>query len=635
CRPQEEVEGFFSPPEEQWFCESPRLEGDARRSQLLEGGACWSPRPEVENCRSPRPEDGVACRSPRPDGEACRSPRPDGEACRSPRPDGEACRSPRPEDGEACRSPRPEDGEACLSPRPEDGEACRSPRPEDGEACRSPRPEDGEACRSPRPEDGEACRSPRPEDGEACRSPRPEDGEACRSPRPEDGEACRSPRPEDGVACRSPRPEDGVACRSPRPEHGVACRSPRPEHGVACRSPRPDGEACRSPRPDGEVCRSPRLDGDEPKDSLSGAETAQVIQVTVTLTEGPESPQRSATITRVSLVTSQSPPSPENGDQQELEISNSLLPGKEERPEKESAVNVGDEESEESKITLAVHTKEIFSDPSEETTQEVPVDKVEPMDVTAVEMAPSMLEQASLEAGAEENVLEQPTEGGPDAVAEKEVRKSPKELQDQEKELTLTTFDGGEDVAQTVSEEVDVLPSSVLSVEEIINTELGSLPGLLDLEDTVEMDTTPASDHSSLDFGSQRAEDIPTQASFGMSPELSVMLSQSPFSTEASPREASPPGVQVQNPARSRSGYSASVPITTTTFIPLTPKIGMGKPAISKRKFSPGRPRVKQGAWSNPRAASPPSWSQQEPSEGGWDSPKTRHLQEAPVWSMR
>lgn len=47
-------------------------------------------------------------------------------------------------------------------------------------------------------------------------------------------------------------------------------------------------------------------------------------------------------------------------------------------------------------------------------------------------------------------------------------------------------------------------------------------------------------------------------------------------------------------------GEHSSVPpttlgnTTTTTLIPLTPKIGMGKPAITKRKFSPGRPRVKQ-----------------------------------------
>ncbi|XP_075811542.1 histone-lysine N-methyltransferase 2C isoform X16 [Microtus pennsylvanicus] len=32
-----------------------------------------------------------------------------------------------------------------------------------------------------------------------------------------------------------------------------------------------------------------------------------------------------------------------------------------------------------------------------------------------------------------------------------------------------------------------------------------------------------------------------------------------------------------------------------TTYISVTPKIGMGKPAITKRKFSPGRPRSKQG----------------------------------------
>lgn len=31
-----------------------------------------------------------------------------------------------------------------------------------------------------------------------------------------------------------------------------------------------------------------------------------------------------------------------------------------------------------------------------------------------------------------------------------------------------------------------------------------------------------------------------------------------------------------------------------TTYISVTPKIGMGKPAITKRKFSPGRPRSKQ-----------------------------------------
>lgn len=40
--------------------------------------------------------------------------------------------------------------------------------------------------------------------------------------------------------------------------------------------------------------------------------------------------------------------------------------------------------------------------------------------------------------------------------------------------------------------------------------------------------------------------------------------------------------------------HSAAGSILPTTYISVTPKIGMGKPAITKRKFSPGRPRSKQ-----------------------------------------
>lgn len=50
---------------------------------------------------------------------------------------------------------------------------------------------------------------------------------------------------------------------------------------------------------------------------------------------------------------------------------------------------------------------------------------------------------------------------------------------------------------------------------------------------------------------------------------------------------------QLQTLAQAVSGEAISN-VPSSTFIPLTPKIGMGKPAISKRKFSPGRPRVKQ-----------------------------------------
>uniref|UniRef100_A0A671RS73 [histone H3]-lysine(4) N-methyltransferase n=1 Tax=Sinocyclocheilus anshuiensis TaxID=1608454 RepID=A0A671RS73_9TELE len=73
--------------------------------------------------------------------------------------------------------------------------------------------------------------------------------------------------------------------------------------------------------------------------------------------------------------------------------------------------------------------------------------------------------------------------------------------------------------------------------------------------------------------------------------------------------------------------------VPSSTFIPFPPKIGMGKPAISKRKFSPGRPRVKQGAWSASRRPSSPSWSL-DPTEG-WDGPQSRQPYSSAAWIIR
>nr|XP_015812352.2 histone-lysine N-methyltransferase 2C isoform X2 [Nothobranchius furzeri] len=79
------------------------------------------------------------------------------------------------------------------------------------------------------------------------------------------------------------------------------------------------------------------------------------------------------------------------------------------------------------------------------------------------------------------------------------------------------------------------------------------------------------------------------------------------------------------------SDHSSTIP--TTTLVQFTPKIGMGKPAITKRKFSPGRPRVKQGAWSpHSRVSSPLSWSPDQPE--GWD-PRSRQSSGSPGWSIR
>uniref|UniRef100_A0A2K6EMQ7 Histone-lysine N-methyltransferase 2C n=1 Tax=Propithecus coquereli TaxID=379532 RepID=A0A2K6EMQ7_PROCO len=73
--------------------------------------------------------------------------------------------------------------------------------------------------------------------------------------------------------------------------------------------------------------------------------------------------------------------------------------------------------------------------------------------------------------------------------------------------------------------------------------------------------------------------------------------------------------------------------ILPTTYISITPKIGMGKPAITKRKFSPGRPRSKQGAWSTHNTVSPPSWSP-DISEGR-EIFKPRQLPGSAIWSIK
>uniref|UniRef100_UPI003AAECAA4 histone-lysine N-methyltransferase 2C isoform X1 n=1 Tax=Centroberyx gerrardi TaxID=166262 RepID=UPI003AAECAA4 len=142
-----------------------------------------------------------------------------------------------------------------------------------------------------------------------------------------------------------------------------------------------------------------------------------------------------------------------------------------------------------------------------------------------------------------------------------------------------------------------------------------------------EMDTTPES-KPNLSFLCPSSEEKPHKASLDRLAEIVVSPSHSsPLARGTSPREA--PQTHTLPPL---GDHNSVVP--TTTLIPLTPKIGMGKPAISKRKFSPGRPRVKQGAWSpHSSVSSPLSWSPDQPE--GWDVPKTRQSSGSPGWSIR
>ncbi|XP_049888933.1 histone-lysine N-methyltransferase 2C isoform X5 [Epinephelus moara] len=142
-----------------------------------------------------------------------------------------------------------------------------------------------------------------------------------------------------------------------------------------------------------------------------------------------------------------------------------------------------------------------------------------------------------------------------------------------------------------------------------------------------EMYTTPES-KPNLSFPCLSSEEKPLKTSVERLAEMvSSPCHSSPLARGTSPRE--PPQTQI---LPSLSDHSSVIP--TTTLIPLTPKIGMGKPAITKRKFSPGRPRVKQGAWSpHSSVSSPLSWSPDQPE--GWDVPKTRQSSGSPGWSIR
>ncbi|KAM6948736.1 histone-lysine N-methyltransferase 2C [Aplochiton taeniatus] len=143
-----------------------------------------------------------------------------------------------------------------------------------------------------------------------------------------------------------------------------------------------------------------------------------------------------------------------------------------------------------------------------------------------------------------------------------------------------------------------------------------------------EMDTSPEVKSHLTPLHSPPSEEKPPKASLDRLAEMAA----SPAHSSQSASGASPKELSQTNPLPPSVDYGSVVP--STTLIPLTPKIGMGKPAITKRKFSPGRPRVKQGAWSpHSCVSSPSSWSPDQPE--GWDVPKSRQLSSSPGWSIR
>ncbi|XP_026093585.1 histone-lysine N-methyltransferase 2C-like isoform X5 [Carassius auratus] len=283
-----------------------------------------------------------------------------------------------------------------------------------------------------------------------------------------------------------------------------------------------------------------------PEEFLSSAEPAQEIQVTVTLTEGSEPPPCASTLVGVPSLSFQASSTNEDHNQEHSFIG-ALEMGKE-TEDKLPDTTEDEPEADVSKALPALPTKE--TSPKHSRAQEE-----EPMDVCPSD--PSSMKDKRMT-----NVPEA------QSVVEEVGQEQQQDNQQNEEEKVADP------------EVTCILP------------EPDSVPLVAECSPTVEMDTTPASDHSFSSFSSPiEDKGLILKHSPGLSSEGSTKLTQSPFSTGASPRETS----QSQTPTHglNPSGYSPSV--SNTTFFPLTPKIGMGKPAISKRKFSPGRPRVKQG----------------------------------------
>uniref|UniRef100_A0AAY4BYI5 Uncharacterized protein n=1 Tax=Denticeps clupeoides TaxID=299321 RepID=A0AAY4BYI5_9TELE len=232
---------------------------------------------------------------------------------------------------------------------------------------------------------------------------------------------------------------------------------------------------------------------EEPKESPSAtAEPVQEIQVTLTLTEGPD-------------------------DSPSQTTAPALDPAEE--PETVAAMETEPEDA---------PTEQSMSPPTKETTEPPATPEQEPMEVYPSGPDTSDVLESSAEAQ--------------EMVGDEE----------QEKVEVKEEKTAGEDEQQEV---MRILPEHD-----------STPPPVLDGSPAPEMDTTPASDPNS---------------GFSSPLKHSPSLALSPFSTEASP--------------------------TGATFFPVTPKIGMGKPAISKRKFSPGRPRVKQ-VRARPSGGSGTSW---------------------------
>ncbi|XP_077158924.1 histone-lysine N-methyltransferase 2C isoform X5 [Paroedura picta] len=156
------------------------------------------------------------------------------------------------------------------------------------------------------------------------------------------------------------------------------------------------------------------------------------------------------------------------------------------------------------------------------------------------------------------------------------------------------------------------------------NAEGGSTP------ENYETSSLPASESCATDSSPSGEKSLKSPAETYSSFPSSVEINKT--SVSSSPAASLELGSS-HDMMRSQASSLESSAALPATYVSFTPKIGMGKPAITKRKFSPGRPRSRQGAWSTHNTVSPPSWSP-DISEGR-ETFKSRPLSGSAMWSIK
>lgn len=116
---------------------------------------------------------------------------------------------------------------------------------------------------------------------------------------------------------------------------------------------------------------------------------------------------------------------------------------------------------------------------------------------------------------------------------------------------------------------------------------------------TVQENCGRSSEEFTVEENKRHSEGLPEVMDFSMDGErslakLSSLVEERTSLKPSAVRRPESFHCSMINPQNLSAPGEPSNNVPSATFIPFAPKIGMGKPAISKRKFSPGRPRVKQ-----------------------------------------